>query len=129
MTEEVAPALAEALRGQSKLVRLNLNDTSLKDEGILAIAEVSSAPAMHAVQSLYYPRGCDLGLCREQIVLHACLPATCFVFSGMKVAACDVAGVTSIQRDTIACSADQGSGMYVEHMTVHAGAASKHHRA
>ncbi len=40
MTEEVAPALAEALRRHSKLVRLNLNDTSLKDEGILAIAEV-----------------------------------------------------------------------------------------
>lgn len=41
MTEEVAPALAEALRGHSGLVRLNLNDTSLKDEGILAIAEVN----------------------------------------------------------------------------------------
>ena len=40
MTEEVAPALAEALRKQDKLVRLNLNDTSLKDEGIQAIAEV-----------------------------------------------------------------------------------------
>ena len=40
MTEEVAPALAEALRRQSGLVRLNLNDTSLKDEGISAIAEV-----------------------------------------------------------------------------------------
>ena len=41
MTEEVAPALAEALRRHSGLVRLNLNDTSLKDEGILAIAEVN----------------------------------------------------------------------------------------
>ena len=40
MTEEVAPALAEALRKQNKLVRLNLNDASLKDEGIQAIAEV-----------------------------------------------------------------------------------------
>lgn len=44
MTEEVAPALAEALRQQSGLVRLNLNDTSLQDEGISAIAEV---PAYH----------------------------------------------------------------------------------
>ena len=50
MTEEVAPALAEALRKQDKLVRLNLNDTSLKDEGIQAIAEVhhpTTAVGMH----------------------------------------------------------------------------------
>ena len=62
MTEEVAPALAEALRGQSKLVWLNLNDTSLKDEGILAIAEVCLAPAMHAMHFLHNPGGCDLNL-------------------------------------------------------------------
>ena len=40
MTEEVAPALAEALRQQSALLQVNLNDTSLQDEGISAIAEV-----------------------------------------------------------------------------------------
>lgn len=40
MTEEVAPALAQALKQQGKLIRLNLNDTSLKDEGITAVAEV-----------------------------------------------------------------------------------------
>ena len=40
MTEEVAPALAEALRKQGRLARLNLNDTSLQDKGIQAIAEV-----------------------------------------------------------------------------------------
>ena len=42
MTEEVAPKLAEMLRGQSGLIRLNLTDTSLQDEGISIIAEVLS---------------------------------------------------------------------------------------
>ena len=40
LTGEVAQSLAEALRGQEKLKVLNLNDTSLGDEGVEALAEV-----------------------------------------------------------------------------------------
>ena len=54
MTEEVAPALAEALRKQDKLVRLNLNDTSLKDEGIQAIAEVPR-PTTSVCMNVIFP--------------------------------------------------------------------------
>ena len=39
MTEEVAPALAQMLQGQQQLQVLNLNDTSLGEEGIVIIAE------------------------------------------------------------------------------------------
>ncbi len=40
MTAEVAPALADAVRGQESLQVLNLNDVALGDEGIQGIAEV-----------------------------------------------------------------------------------------
>lgn len=39
MTEEVAPALAQMLQGQQQLQVLNLNDTSLGEEGTVIIAE------------------------------------------------------------------------------------------
>lgn len=40
LTGEVAASLAGALRGQGGLRLLNLNDTSLGDEGIESLAEV-----------------------------------------------------------------------------------------
>ena len=40
LTGEVAQSLAEALRGQENLRVLNLNDTSLGDEGLESLAEV-----------------------------------------------------------------------------------------
>ena len=43
MTVEVAPALAATLLRHPELVALNLNDTSLTDEGVSAIAQ-----ALHA---------------------------------------------------------------------------------
>ena len=39
MTAEVAPALAELLLRHPELVALNLNDTSLTDEGVAAVAQ------------------------------------------------------------------------------------------
>ncbi len=63
MTEEVAPALAEALRQQSSLVRLNLDDTSLQDEGISAIAEVPETFSLFepTPQAVLHPlAGCDV---------------------------------------------------------------------
>lgn len=44
MTAEAAPALAQALRGQSGLRSLNLNDVGLGDEGVAAIVEVRWPP-------------------------------------------------------------------------------------
>ena len=45
MTAEVAPALAETLLRHPELVALNLNDTSLTDEGVSAIAQSLHASA------------------------------------------------------------------------------------
>jgi large subunit ribosomal protein L31/Ran GTPase-activating protein 1 len=45
MTAEVAPALAETLLRHPDLVALNLNDTSLTDDGVSAIAQALHASA------------------------------------------------------------------------------------
>ena len=65
MTAEVAPALAEALLRHPGLVALNLNDTSLTDEGVSAVVQalhgsVGSlqvclvAPHQHDVLDFYF---------------------------------------------------------------------------
>ncbi len=51
LTGEVSEALAHALRGQDGLRVLNLNDTSLGDEGIRSVAEVSVFACRFAVYS------------------------------------------------------------------------------
>ncbi len=46
MTAEVAPALAETLRGHDELQVLNLNDVALGDKGIESIAEARNLPLL-----------------------------------------------------------------------------------
>ena len=72
MTEEVAPKLAKMLRGQSGLVRLNLTDTSLQDEGISIIAEVLSPtfPACRAACRLT----ANVSLCRMSVYFIKLFP-------------------------------------------------------
>ena len=45
MTAEVAPALAAALAAQPTLTALNLNDTSLTDEGIATVCKALAGAA------------------------------------------------------------------------------------
>jgi Ran GTPase-activating protein (RanGAP) involved in mRNA processing and transport len=52
LTPEVAKDLALALEGQDALEELNLNDTSLGDEGIRILAEAlaRNAPRLHTLE-------------------------------------------------------------------------------
>jgi hypothetical protein len=45
MTEEVAPALAAALALQPALTALNLNDTSLTDDGVAVVCRALAGAA------------------------------------------------------------------------------------
>lgn len=55
MTAEVAPALAAVLLRHPDLVALNLNDTSLTDEGVSAVAQAlhTSAGSLQVQQSAW----------------------------------------------------------------------------
>lgn len=67
LTEEAAPALAQALRDHPGLRALNLNDTGLGDEGVAVIAEVRNTPSAGSggdVVSLMDP-ACAQPLCRR----------------------------------------------------------------
>eukprot|EP00878_Enallax_costatus_P020701 GHUV01021891.1.p1 GENE.GHUV01021891.1~~GHUV01021891.1.p1 ORF type:complete len:429 (+),score=176.02 GHUV01021891.1:75-1361(+) len=52
LTEEVAPALAACLAAQPHLVHLNLNDTSLTDEGVQEVCKalVGAAPQLEVLE-------------------------------------------------------------------------------
>ena len=50
MTSEVAGELAGLIRSQPRLQVLNLNDTSLGDEGVAAVAEALSTSAPELVE-------------------------------------------------------------------------------
>lgn len=52
LTEEVAPALASCLAAQPGLTHLNLNDTSLTDEGVTAVcnALAGAAPQLEVLE-------------------------------------------------------------------------------
>ena len=52
LTEEVAPALAACLAAQPNLVHLNLNDTSLTDEGVQEVCKalVGAAPQLEVLE-------------------------------------------------------------------------------
>lgn len=58
MTEEVAPALASCIANQPSLTALNLNDTSLTDEGITVVCKAlaGGAPQLQ-VRALPCSRG------------------------------------------------------------------------
>ncbi len=69
MTAEVAPALAELLLKHPELLALNLNDTSLTDEGVSAIAQSLHASAgslqvsrPHRISSCYNSAFCLQGV-------------------------------------------------------------------
>jgi Ran GTPase-activating protein (RanGAP) involved in mRNA processing and transport len=52
LTEEVAPALAACLAAQPRLAHLNLNDTSLTDEGVAVVcsALAGAAPQLQSLE-------------------------------------------------------------------------------
>jgi Ran GTPase-activating protein (RanGAP) involved in mRNA processing and transport len=52
LTEEVAPALAACLAAQPRLAHLNLNDTSLTDEGVSVVcsALAGTAPQLQSLE-------------------------------------------------------------------------------
>lgn len=52
LTEEVAPALADCLAAQPNLTHLNLNDTSLTDEGVQEVcrALAGAAPKLEVLE-------------------------------------------------------------------------------
>ncbi len=66
MTAEVAPALAELLLKHPELLALNLNDTSLTDEGVSAIAQSLHACAGSLqVSRLHSMSSCFGSACRH----------------------------------------------------------------